>query len=229
MRPSGTPPFWDNGTVVYWCAGRAPQPGWVKGQASQPEFVDPMFVIQDDSNALVAWLPEGTPLLSQRGPHGVPMRDGPAEHQFAGPRIPVLTTWRGPGVIRVAPTGSPWSAWLFRDPSGDVAGWYINLERPHVRDETCVFSRDHVLDIWVPRDGHPRRKDEDELERAIEQGWFTHPEAEQIERHAVAAERAVAAWGSPFCDGWEHWTPDAAWGTPQLPAEVSWELDCTVE
>lgn len=45
-------PFWPAGTVIRWCYGG---PG--------ADFVTPVRVLSDGPEALVAWLPAGTPVL----------------------------------------------------------------------------------------------------------------------------------------------------------------------
>jgi hypothetical protein len=60
------------------------------------------------------------------------------------------------------------------------------------------------------------RKDEDELELAVAQGVFDTDTATAIKTDCAEIEAIVADWGSPFCDGWESWTPDPAWPIPEL-------------
>lgn len=57
----------------------------------------------------------------------------------------------------------------------------MNLERPHVRDSHAVYTSDHVLDLWVDPDRTVVRKDEDELELAVDQGVFDPDTAAAIE------------------------------------------------
>ena len=109
--------------------------------------------------------------------------------------------------------------WLwFEEGSGRFDGYYVNLEEPHTRDEEAVYSCDNVLDVEVGTDRTPHRKDADELVEAVRQGRHTAAQAERIAADAAEAEAVVAAWGSPFCDGWETFRPDPAWPVPRLPA-----------
>ncbi|MGV3563294.1 MAG: DUF402 domain-containing protein, partial [Nocardioides sp.] len=79
---------------------------------------------------------------------------------------------------------------------------------PHVRWGRTTRSRDHLLDVWVEPDRSLERKDEHELEAAVRAGRYTEAEADAIRAVATEVEEVVAAWGSPFCDGWEHFVPD---------------------
>lgn len=183
---------------------------------SVPHFAQPVTVVRDDADALVVWLAVGTPVLRAERADGLGKRDDPRTMFTAG-----LVQGRGVHAIfdqlRVAPTGRPWSVWvLFGQGTREFAGWYVNLERPHVRDGRGVCTSDHVLDVVIEPDRTVVRKDEDELALAVMQGAFDSTAAAAIEADAAAVEQIVGAWGSPFCDGWERFRPDPAWPVPGL-------------
>ena len=140
---------------------------------------------------------------------------------FTAPRIQSQSTWKDYDVLRIAPTGRPWSVWLFWRPGGSFDGYYVNLEAVHVRDGGNVYSQDRLLDLEVEFDRSCRRKDEDELAEAVRQGRFTADEAAQFEADAGAAECLVEEWSSPFCDGWEGFRPDPSWRLPALPVDLA--------
>ncbi|MEZ5097846.1 MAG: DUF402 domain-containing protein [Nocardioides sp.] len=119
--------------------------------------------------------------------------------------------------VRIIPSGRAWSAWaMFQAESGAFSGWYVNLERPHVRDASSIYTSDRVLDLWVEPDGTIMRKDEDELVLALEQGALDAVTAKAALRDCQEVEAIVASWGSPFCDGWDSFRPDPRWITPTL-------------
>ncbi|MEQ7006448.1 DUF402 domain-containing protein [Actinopolymorpha sp. B17G11] len=203
LRPSGEPPYWEPGTVICWRYGRA---------------VRPMRVVRDDAVGLVAWLAPRTPVLKSVLANGNDIRSvpiGPA--RFTTPRASKRDVWHGTGILKIAPTGVPWSVWVFWDDEGGHREWYVNLEQIHVRDKENVYTRDHVLDLVVHPDRRVVRKDEDEFAAAVEVGRFDAEVAAQIEEAADEVERSVAAWEPPFCDGWERWRPDPDWPLPSLP------------
>jgi len=186
---------------------------------SQPHFAQPVTVVRDDPLALVAWLPTGTPVLRAARADGQGKRDDPATLFTAA-----LVQERGVHAmfdqLRVVPTGQPWSVWVFfEEGTGEFAGWYVNLEKPHVRDHRTVFTSDHVLDLVIAPDRTVVRKDEDELALATKQGVFDAAAAAAVEADADVVEALVADWASPFCDGWEHFRPNPAWPIPALPGE----------
>ena len=105
--------------------------------------------------------------------------------------------------------------------SPDVAGRREVLEEVglDVRNRDTVYTSDHVLDLVIDPDRTLVRKDEDELAIAVEQGVFDAATAAAIQAVADEVEALVAAWRSPFCDGWERFRPSADWPLPQLPGD----------
>jgi len=214
--PTADDAFWHPGQQIRWTYRR---PDW---QPSEAQTVHPMTVVRDDETGLVAWLAGDTPVLLPRLADGTSLRTGPARTQFTAPRIQGRGIWHGNGTLRIAPAGKPWSVWLFRDTEGAFADYY---EQPHRRDGRTTISSDHVLDIVVHSDHRYYRKDEDELAEAVRQGRYTPEKAASIERDADDVEAVIAAWGSPFCDGWESWQPDPAWPVPPLPDDIAFQVD----
>lgn len=218
--PSGSPPYWPAGAQIMWREGDGPLgTGATIVDASVPHFAQPVTVVRDDAAALIVWLPTGTPVLRAARADGLGKRDDAATMFTAE-----LAQDRGVHAhfdqLRIVPTGCPWSVWVFfAEGRGEFAGWYVNLEKPHMRDEDTVYTSDHVLDLVIEPDGSLVRKDEDELVLAVEQGVLGATAAAGIEADAAAVEALVADWGSPFCDGWEGFRPDPAWPIPALPSE----------
>jgi hypothetical protein len=178
-----------------------------------------MTVVRDDADGLVAWLAPGTPLLKPVLVDGRETRHAGPIAMFTEERVLKLDVWHGTGILKVSPPGKPWSVWYFWGEDGTFHGWYVNLEREHVRD---VASRrtstvDHVLDLWIKPDRTIEWKDEDELEGAVTAGRFTATDAERIVGDAHAAIRDIEAWTSPFSDDWQRWTPPPQWRVPAAP------------
>ncbi len=208
-------PFWSAGTQITWREGAGPLgTGPLVVDPSVPHFASPVTVVRDDASGLVVWLPIGTPVLRAARSDGLGKRDDPCS-LFTAPLVASRGVHEVHDQLRIAPAGRPWSVWLFFT-SGEFVGWYVNLERPHVRAGCAVLTSDHVLDVVVSRDRTVRLKDEDELELAVAQGVFTAAQAAAIIADAAAVMSVVDAWGSPFCDGWESFLPDPAWPIPSL-------------
>ncbi|NUR06003.1 MAG: DUF402 domain-containing protein [Nocardioidaceae bacterium] len=216
-RRSGGPPYWSAGTQVIWREGTGPLgTGGTVVDTSVPHFAQPVTVVRDDADGLVVWLRCGSPVRRAARADGRGKRDDPGT-LFTADLVDERGTHTLFDQLRVAPTGRPWSVWvLFAGGSGELAGWYVNLEQPHVRDDRAVYTSDHVLDLVVDPDRSVTRKDEDELALAVAQGVFDRPTVAAIEDHAADAEAVVARWGPPFCEGWETFRPDPAWPLPDL-------------
>lgn len=176
-------------------------------------------VIRDDDRGLVAWIAVGSARLEAVPADGRRPRDVPMSQRFAVPWVIRESQWRGQGIVRVAPTGRPWSIWFFRRADGTPDGAYVNLELPHRRTGAGVFSRDLVLDLWLDAE-HPGSedvwlKDADELVAATAQGRFTPAQAEAVRvlaDHAGADFIVDGAW--PLDEHWDTWMPDAALDAP---------------
>lgn len=195
------------GTPILWRYGR---------------HIETARVIRDDARGLVVWIPSGSARLESVPADGRATRDVPLHERFSVPWKTQESTWRGPGVVRVAPSGRPWSVWFFRRADGTPDGAYVNLELPHRRSTTGVpgiYSRDLVLDLWIDAE-HPGEedvwlKDADELAAAVDQGRFTAEQADAVRAiadHAATEFLMPGSW--PLDEDWAHWTPDAAMDEP---------------
>jgi hypothetical protein len=152
------------------------------------------------------------------------LRELPPPQRFDAPRHLVVRRWKGPGILRVAPSGVTWSIWYFFEDDGSFEGHYYNLELTHERPtdgSPRVHTRDLVLDLWVA-DGETWLKDHDELDAAVEVGRYSKGQAQVIRDIAEQARREQIdprAW--PLDEGWEDWRPPAEWDQPlTLPASV---------
>ena len=200
---AGSRPFLAPGATVLWRYGHG---------------VDPMRVVRDDERGLVAWLAEGTEQVGMAPADGRALRDIPLAERFGHERVAVVRRWQGSGVLRIAPTGRPWSVWVFREDDGSLAGHYINLELPHRRRGTCTATRDLVLDLWLDASGELWLKDADELEAAVASGYGSSVLADEV--HAAAEwARAELVEGRdwPLDEEWTTWRPPSAWTAPSLP------------
>ena len=125
---------------------------------------------------------------------------------------PVDRPWHGRGVFVAKELGAAHSIWHFCNAAGEFSGWYGNLEDPWRPTRFGYDSRDHILDVWRPRDGDWRWKDEDEFDEAIGHGLFDAAEA-----GAIRAEGDRVMRETKLPTGWEDRTPPLGWQPPQLP------------
>jgi hypothetical protein len=215
LRAAVGPPYFEPGQVVSWHYGVS---------------ADVLRVVRDDARGLVAWLPAGSTRLAAMPRDGRATRDRSLEERaaLAVERDYDMTVvpWLGPGLLRIAPTGVPWSVWYFRDEDdGSFDGYYVNLELPHERPadgSPRVHTRDLTLDLWVA-EGETWLKDADELDAGVAAGWCTPAQAEAI-RAAAEQARAemIEPWAWPLDEEWESWRPVEEWDAPlSLPASLA--------
>jgi predicted RNA-binding protein associated with RNAse of E/G family len=81
---------------------------------------------------------------------------------------------------------------------------------------------DQMLDIVINPDRTKWHwKDEDEFSEAEEIGVYSREKAQSIRQEGQRVIGLLNANASPFCDGWENWTPPREWGIPVFP--LGWE------
>lgn len=200
---AGQGPFGSPGDVVLWRYGRS---------------IDPMRVVRDDERGLVAWLAADTDLLAWQPTDGRTTREVPLAERYTVDRSPVVSRWRGGGVLRIAPTGRPWSTWLFWEDDGSFAGHYVNLELPHTRLRGETATRDLTLDLWVEPSGVTWLKDADEVESAVACGRYSRELADELRAIADWARADLVQGGSWVLDEeWTTWRPPVDWTVPALP------------
>lgn len=193
------------------------------GPPGEYRTVRPLTVVEHREDLLVAWLAAGTPIIRPVMADGREIRKAPLEERFELPRKGVAARWKGPGILKLIPLGAAHSIWVFWRPNGRLRGWYVNLEERHRVWDAGLDTRDHVLDLWVPR---PRRwlwKDEDEFAHALEHGLLTQAQGDAIRAEGRRVSRRVQRWKAPFNEGWEAFRPDPAWPLPDLPPD--WERE----
>lgn len=189
-------------------------------------MVETARVIRDDREALVVWKPSGSMGLAKRGLRGEGARDVPLDQRFSHRWTMAEVPWRGPGIVREAAVGKPWSLWWFFTERGEFDGLYVNVELPHKRpvdreaaDNRRTHSRDLILDLCIePADNGAHElwlKDADELDEAVVQGRMT-----DAERRAVLAigEHAARELFDESADAtmrrWSSWRAPNEWDVP---------------
>lgn len=181
----------------------------------------PVTVVRDDDDGLVAWLAPATPRLATVPADDRPIRDRPPAERFTVPRRYAVTTWEGVGILRLEQPGRAHSLWRFDDDRTGVHGWYANLEDPLRRSPAGVHTADHVLDVWLDDGGFALWKDEDEAAALVELGLRTEAWAAGVRAEGEAVVAAFERGRPPFDGSWRGWTPDPAWPVPELPADLA--------
>jgi hypothetical protein len=204
--------YWAPGTQVLWrYRGNGERYG------DEVHIARPMTVVRDDAELLAVWIAPGTRCVRPVLADGTPPHREPLATRYRKERVPRVDLWRGPGLLKLARPGEPWSVWLFWEPGWRFKNWYVNLEEPRRRWPGGVDSQDHFLDICVGPDRSWYWQDEDEFAQAQHDGLVDPALAERVRAAGASAVELIEAWGSPFRDRWQDWRPQAEWPVPKLP------------
>ncbi len=187
------------------------------------QTVFPSIVVVDSPELVVTWLPIDTPVLN-----GV--TDPSAEYEGGNGHLSAETmaakewtmaerNWHTSGTLRIKNPRLMWSLWVFWEPEmTEVRSWYVNVDAPYKRTSIGFDTWDMFLDVVVQPDRKTwRYKDEDEFAEAIEAGFFTEFEAQEVSDAAAHALQIVAENRKPFNSVWGSWRPDILWEIPQIP------------
>jgi hypothetical protein len=179
----------------------------------------PMRVVRDDDELVALYLCPGTRYQRRTGVRGGPRGRSLLPGGWSGEYEEA--EWHTNRVLVLNVPGSAHSVSLFwRETTGELWGWYVDVEVPWRRTSLGFDTLDQVLDILVTPDVSSwRMKDEDELAWAVEVGNMTPAAADAVRAEAARAIELIRQRASPYCDGWEKWLPDLSWSVPELPPD----------
>jgi hypothetical protein len=166
----------------------------------------PYRVIQDSDELVALFIPRGANVKGWSG-------SGPDR------RLEDIR-WRSE-TLRLMFPGAQHSIWLFWGHYSDdraFSGYYVNMEEPFRRTAIGFDTNDHMLDITVAPDLGWRWKDEDHLAERVVSGIYSEEFARSVREEGERVIEKIEGRASPFCDGWEAFTPDPSWPLPELPA-----------
>ena len=164
-------------------------------------------VVQDDSELLALYMPEGSPLGFASDFFGGP-------HPWSGKE-----RWEGHGVLQLQRPGEMHAVWVFwAGAARELGAWYVNLQEPYRRSRLGFDTQDLELDIVITTDGAWRFKDDEKLERWIERGRWTPDEVTAIRAEGKRVARDLELGRRWWSDEWATWQPDPEWPEPTIPA-----------
>ena len=181
----------------------------------------PVFVIQDTPGLIAVYWPAGTQGKWRMKSPGAKVMP---QDILLTPMELMDHTWNKTDVLMLITPGAAHAIYLMRDEvHKNLLCWYVNLQDPVRRTSIGLDTGDHILDIvFTPDQSSWQWKDEDQFEEAVSLGIFTKEEALMIRKEGERVIRLIHENQTPFCDGWEKWSPPPHWDIPKLPAE--WEM-----
>jgi len=177
-------------------------------------FAIATYVVQDSKDLIALYWRAGTPNKIPRS--RLTARDLLTEE----PPELIDSTWTRTDLLMLVKPGDSHSVEVMWDGrTKDFLCWYINLQEP-VRCTAIGFdTMDLALDVVInPDRSRWRWKDEDEFAEMIESGVISPGQAQAIRTEGEKVIQMAATNQSPFCDGWEHWSPPGNWQIPEFPA-----------
>ncbi len=201
----------------HWQPGEVVVLRYLRRVDGLPGSAWPLRIIEDSEDLVALFLARGTKYVITR--------------RVKGEYYQANDVWRR-DTLRLMFPERPYSVWFFWEHDGasrSFGAYYLNMEEPFRRSSIGFDTNDHALDIVVGPDFAWRMKDEEDFESLVLSGGYSEEFAAQVRADAQGAIDLIETRGSPFCDGWEDWEPDASWPVPELPpdwAEVSpvpWE------
>lgn len=173
---------------------------------SLPGMSWPCRVVADRDDLVALYVPEGTTFKGWSNVDGV--------------RRLVDTRWRR-DTLRLMFPGRGHSIWLTWEGGAErrFTGYYVNMEEPFRRTAIGFDTNDHMLDVVVAPNLTWTWKDEEVMADRVRQGVYSPEFAAEVRAEAERVVAVLEANGSPFCDGWDRWTPDPTWEIPLLPPD----------
>ena len=126
--------------------------------------------------------------------------------------------WSRTDVLMLKNPSEAHSIWLMWEEGRRLDCWYVNLETPLQRTPLGFDLMDHELDILISPDrSRWEWKDEAAFDEMVASGLFSAAEAQAIRAEGEKVIRKLQSNQSPFCDGWDKWSPPTGWDIPRLP------------
>jgi hypothetical protein len=175
-------------------------------------FAGAVIIVQDTSQLIAMYWQAGTP-------NRIPAKR-PAPRDLLSNELDIIPSqWTDTDVLMlVTPCASHAIYVMWETGQKKLRCWYVDLQEPLRRTSLGFDTMDQLLDVVIyPDQSAWQWKDEDEFEEAIAIGVYSAEEAQAIRAEGEKVIRQFLAGQSPFCDGWENWSPPAEWDIPDMP------------
>jgi hypothetical protein len=172
-----------------------------------------LTAVQDGPELTALYWPAGTP-------QKLPARPLTPRDLLSREQVELVDrTWVDTDVLLLTAPGAAHAVYaMWEEGQTSLRCWYVDLQAPLRRTTKGFDTRDHLLDIVISPDRSEWRwKDEDEFNEAVAIGVFSPEGARAIREEGERVIELSAAEESPFCDGWETWSPPEGWEIPAFP------------
>jgi predicted RNA-binding protein associated with RNAse of E/G family len=178
----------------------------------------PSFVIKDTLQELVLAVIPGTNCMVEEN-YAKSRKDGKRHWDFKDKDwLLEEFTWHTNRVLTITESEKYYSIMLFWNHArNEFLGYYVNFQLPFQRSHCGIDSLDLDLDIVIEPDLSFRWKDEDDYQKAIEQGILIPEWVQNIENAKPEIMERLEKRQYPFDDSWLNWRPDSTWSPPTLP------------
>ena len=127
-------------------------------------------------------------------------------------------SWQTNRVLIITEYDKYYSIMLFWNHArNEFLGYYVSFQLPLQRSHCGTDSLDLDLDIDIEPDLRFRWKDEDDYQKAIEQGVILPEWVQEIEKAKPEIFERLERRQYPFDGSWLDWRPDPTWSPPTLP------------
>ena len=172
----------------------------------------PVTIVEHTDRRLVLWVCPGTRFMLPADWNRKDTRDF-----YADPGH-IASDYLPPGQLMIVEDGARHSVLVRWTPDWEFLGWYVNLQSPARRSRFGIDITDQMLDVVIASDCVSHQwKDEDELARALDEGFVSADDAASIRQEGARVIAAAEAGEPPFSEAWPGWRPDPGWTIPALP------------
>jgi hypothetical protein len=173
----------------------------------------PVIVVRDDPDMIALYWCAGTP-------NKIPDQRVTPQDLLSDQSLPLIDSqWVNTDVLMLVPAAAAHAvSAMWGAGHTPFLCWYVNLQAPLIRTSLGFDTIDYILDIVIQPDCSAWRwKDEDEFHEAVSIGVYSAEQAQAIYAEGEAVIHKMQAGLSPFCDGWERWSPPGDWPIPRFP------------
>lgn len=201
--------MWKPGDVVSW-RGIFDKRVW---------HVQPTIVVKDSPQELILTLLPGTECVAEETyPKG--KKNGNRRWDFKNSNWNLEKyIWQTNRLLLIFEPEKFYSTvYFWNNVSHEFLCYYINFQEPFRRSAYSVDTLDLDLDIIIRPDLSFEWKDEDDYQKAIDDGVIFPEWIQGIEEAKKEVFDKLEKRQYPFDGHWLNWMPDPAWSPPRLPA-----------